>query len=86
MFLDDFTVHGWEGEHLQHRRLCLEKCRVYHLSLNPAKYVFGVSSGALVGHIVIKDGIALDLDKVKAILEAPTPTMAKALSWFLGQI
>ena len=33
-----------------------------------------------------QDGITVDLDKVKAILQAPTPTNAKALSRFLGQI
>ena len=86
VFLDDFAVYSQEGEHLQYLRLCLEKCRVYRLSLNPAKCVFGVSSGALLGHIVSKDGIAVDPDKVKAILEAPAPTTAKALSRFLGQI
>ena len=86
VFLDDFVVYSREGDHLQYLRLCLEKCRVYRLSLNPAKCVFGVSSGALLGHIVSKDGIAVDPDKVKAILEAPAPTTAKALSRFLGQI
>ena len=43
-------------------------------------------SGALLGHIVSKEGIMVDLDKVKEILQAPTPTNAKALSQFLGQI
>ena len=33
-----------------------------------------------------EEGIALDPDKVKAILEAPTPLNGKALSRFLGQI
>ena len=41
------------------------------LSLNPEKCVFRVSSGALLGHIVSKDGIAVDPDKVKAILDQP---------------
>ena len=40
----------------------------------------------MLGHIVSKDGIAVDLDKVKAILDAPAPNNVKALSWFLGQI
>jgi hypothetical protein len=40
----------------------------------------------LLGHIVSKEGIAMDHDKVKAILEAPAPQNAKALSRFLGQI
>ena len=86
VFLDNFAVYSQEGDHLQYLRLYMEKCRVYWLSLNPAKCLFGVSSGALRGHIVSKDGIAVDPDKVKAILEAPAPTTTKALSRFLGQI
>ena len=42
-----------------------------------------VTSGNLLGHIVNKDGIAVDPDKVRTILEAPTPSNAKALSRFL---
>ena len=86
VFLDDFAVYSKKGEHLDHLRLCLEKCRGYRLSLNPAKCIFGVTNDMLLGHIVSKDGIAVDPDKVKAILEAPAPTTAKALSRFLGQI
>ena len=39
-----------------------------------------------MGHIVSRDGIVVEPDKVKAILEVPPPTNAKALSRFLGQI
>mgnify|MGYP000509389692 FL=1 len=45
-----------------------------------------MTSGALLGHIVSEQGIAVDPDKVKAILDAPAPTNAKALSRYLGQI
>ena len=86
VFLDDFAIYSRERDHLQHLRLCLKKCKGYRLSLNPAKCVFGVTSGALLGLIISKDGIAVDPDKVKAILEALAPTTAKASSQFLGQI
>ena len=29
VFLDDFTVYNRKTEHLDHLRLCLEKCREY---------------------------------------------------------
>mgnify|MGYP002775443223 CR=1 FL=1 len=64
----------------------MEKCREYPVSLNPTKCVFGVTSGTLLGHIVSKGGIAVDPNKVRAILEAPVPNYAKALSRFLGQL
>jgi hypothetical protein len=86
VFLDDFAVFGTRKAHLQHVELCLEKCRKARLSLNPAKCAFAVTSGMLLGHVVSKEGIAMDPDKVKAILEAPAPHNAKALSRFLGQI
>ena len=86
VFLDDFVVYSRKADHFEHLRLCPEKCRIGRLSLNPTKCAFGVTSDTLLGHIVNKEGIAVDLDKVRAILEAPTPTNAKALSRFLGQI
>ena len=44
------------------------------------------TSGNLLGHIVSQEGIAMDPDKVQAILNASAPSNAKALSRFLGQI
>ena len=86
VFLDNFTFFGGVSDQLWHIRLFLQKCREARLSLNPAKCAFAVTSDMLLGHIVSKEGIAMDPDKVKAILEAPAPTNAKALSRFLGQI
>ena len=40
VFLDDFAVYSKKGEHLDHLRLCLERCRGYRLSLNLVKCVF----------------------------------------------
>ena len=65
-------------------RLCLQKCREARLSLNTSKCTFAVPRGMLLAHIVSKEGITMDPDKVKAILEAPAPTNAKALSRFIG--
>ena len=86
VFLDDFAVYGTATDHLQQLQLCLERCRVSRLSLNPAKCDFGVTSGSLLGHIVSREGIAVDPNKVTAITQAKTLANAKALSWFLGQI
>ena len=67
-------------------RLCLDRCRQSRLSLNPAKCVFFVTSGNLLGYIVSQEGIAMDPDNVQAILNAPTPSNAKVLNRFLGQM
>lgn len=52
VFLDDFSVFVAEVEHLVHLRKCFLKCRQSHLSLNPTKCVFGVTSGIMLGHVV----------------------------------
>ena len=70
VFLDDFAVYGTRGQHLGHLQLCLERCHTSRLSDNPAKCAFGV----------------VDPNKIMAIIEAKSPTNAKALSHFLGQI
>ena len=74
VFLDDFAIYSHKGEHLDHLRMCLGKCRGSRLILSLTKCVFGVTSWTLLGHILSWDGIAIDLDKVKAILEAPALT------------
>jgi hypothetical protein len=86
VFLDNFAVFVTRKVHLQHVELCRKKCREARLSLNLAKCAFEVTSGLILGHSVSKDRIAMDADKVKAVLEAPAPQNAKALSRFLGHI
>ena len=86
VFLDDFAVYNRKPNHFEPLQLCLDRCLQGRLSLNPTKCAFGVMSGTLLGHIVSRAGIFVDLDKVKAIMKAPPSTNAKALSRFLGQI
>ena len=54
------------------------------MRLNPKKCTFGVTSGKLLGHIVSERGIEVDLEKIKAILDMPTPRNEKEIRGFLG--
>ena len=54
--------------------------------MNLAKCSFGVTSDVLLGHIVSKEGIAVDPGKIDAIIKSPTPENAKQLGRFLGQL
>ena len=58
----------------------------YNLRLNPKKCVFGVTLGKLLGHIVNKRGIEVDLDKIKAIQEIPVPKTEKDVRGFIGKL
>ena len=86
IFLDDFAVYGTIAEHLSHLRLCLGSCRASRLSLNLAKCAFGVTSGALLDHIISKEGIAVDPNKISAIIRIKMWTTANDLNRFLRQI
>jgi hypothetical protein len=63
-----------------------ERCRKYGISLNPTKSILGVDEGKLLGHIITKDGVKMDPERVQVIQRVPLPKTKKALQSFLGQI
>jgi hypothetical protein len=84
----DYAFRGLIGkliEIYQDDLTVFSKDREFGISLNPAKSVFGVTEGKLLGHIITKDGVKLDLERVEAIGKVPLPTSKKALQSFLGQ-
>ena len=62
------------------------RCRKFGMSLNPTKCFFGASYGKLLGHIVFEVGINIDLERVKAIQNLPTPDSKKVIQDFMGKI
>jgi hypothetical protein len=56
------------------------------LFLRREKCHFGKSKVCYLGHIISQHGIALDLEKIIAILDWPHPITLKALKGFLGLI
>ena len=64
----------------------MERCQQGRVSLNLANCAFGVTGGTLLKHIVRWEGITIDPDKVKEIMDAPPLKNIKALNRFLGQI
>ncbi|MCO5592415.1 hypothetical protein L7F22_046418 [Adiantum nelumboides] len=44
-----------------------------------------VQSGRLFGHVISKDSISMDLDKIATVMEAPAPMNSKQCAIFLGQ-
>ena len=86
VFVDDFSVAGERAKHLFQLRLCLQRCRDTRLKLNPAKFAFAIKSGILLGHIVSKEGLSIDPDKVKAIQEMKPPGNPKELERFMGKV
>ena len=87
IYLDDITVFSQsDDEHLKHLRQTFLKCRKFGLSLNPKKSHFAVQEGKLLGHLVSADGIRIDPERVKAILNISLPRSKKDVQSFIGKI
>ena len=68
IYQDDLTVFSKEGDdHVKHLKKVFYRCRKFGISLNPQKSTFGIDEGKLLGHIVFKEGIKIDPERVQAI-------------------
>ena len=72
--------------HLPALRKFFERIRFYKLQLNPKKCAFGVTSRKLFRFMVTQQGIEVDPEKIKAILEMKPPRIEKEIRGFLGRI
>ena len=86
IFMDDFLVFGEKSLHLEHLRKCLQRCRMFRMSLNPFKCAIAVRRGKLLGHIISAEGMLVDFDKIRAVHKAQPPKNLKELMRFLSQI
>ena len=84
VFIDDFAVFSAKQDHIKFLRKTFERCRETNLKLHPGKCFLGMESGLLLGHVVSKSGLEVDLDKVKAILALTAPTNVREIRGFLG--
>lgn len=85
-FLDDWSVFSTEEKHLAALGECMERCRRVCLALNQKKCRFMFPQGRLLGHIVCKEGLKTNPDKVKVTLEMQPSTKVKEVKSFLGHI
>ena len=56
------------------------------MKLNPAKCAFGVSAENFLGFIVNHRGIEANPDKIKAVLDMPSPSGIKEVQHLTGRI
>ncbi|EER11975.1 retrovirus polyprotein, putative [Perkinsus marinus ATCC 50983] len=85
VYLDDILVFSDSMEqHLDHLRQVFDALRAAGLTLSGEKCSLGMSSVHYLGHIFGVDGMRPDPEKVRAIVEWPTPTTCTELRGFLG--
>jgi hypothetical protein len=56
----------------------------FQWKLNPKMYIFGVSSGILLGNIVRREGIRPNQEKVKAVMKMKPPKCVKDIQKLTG--
>ena len=79
-YVDDLVVKTKDRENHPHDlRRVFERLQMHQLKINPLKCAFGVTSGKFLGFIVGKEGIEIDPDKVKAIIQMPPPRNLREL-------
>ena len=85
IYLDDVLVYSRTfSDHLDHLCLVFDRFREAGLKLKPKKCHFGQKSVKFLGHVISKDGVQPDPDKIKAIKEYPVPRRVKDVRAFLG--
>ena len=85
VYLDDLLLFSPSlEEHLLLLEEVLGRLKSYGLKLNPEKCTFFRQSVKCLGHVVSKDGVSTDPDKIAAVTTWPRPTRLKELKSFLG--
>ena len=87
VYVDDMLVKSKRADsHLDVFRETFNTMRKYQMRLNPAKCVFGVSSGKFLRFMVSQRGIEVNPEKVKVILDITSPRKVKEVQRLTRQV
>jgi hypothetical protein len=85
VFLDDILVYSkTEEEHEKHLRMVLQVLREHQLYAKLSKCSFYQRQIHYLGHIISKEGIVVDPEKVEAIREWSMPRNVVEVRSFMG--
>jgi hypothetical protein len=85
VFFDDILIYSksWE-DHVRHVDKVLQLLKEQQLYAKPSKCFFGVKEVEYLVHIVSHEGVKVDPNKIKAMMDWPIPKTLKNLRGFLG--
>ena len=85
-YLDDILIYtnGTLEEHIQHVRKVLVRLQEHELYAKLEKCEFHVRETRFLGFIISPDGVAMDPDRIKTIVEWPVPKSVHDIQVFLG--
>src|ERR1044072_6557019 len=85
VFIDDILVYSKnEEEHREHLRQVLQILRTKKLYANAAKCEFWLEEVKFLGHVISREGIAVDPSKVEAVMAWERPKTVTEIRSFLG--
>ena len=87
VYVDDMIVKSRDRvDHLAALERFFERIKQFKLRLNPKNGTFGVTFGKLIGYMVSERGIEAYPDKIRVILDMPTPRIKREIKGFLGRL
>jgi hypothetical protein len=87
VFIDDILIYSKSREeHEEHLRLVLQVLREHQLYAKFSKCDFFQKQIHYLGHVLSKEGVAVDLDKIRSIMEWPTPKDVSDIRSFMGLV
>jgi hypothetical protein len=85
VFIEDILIYSQsKEEHAGHLRMVLQILREHQLYAKLSKCKFWIDEVLYLGHIINKEGLAMDPKKVADILNWKAPTDARGIKSFIG--
>lgn len=85
VYIDNVIINSKSfKQHIEDIKLVFSILHKYNLKLNRKKCVWAKPEIKILGHVISKDGIKMDSDKIKAIQDMKTPTKVLHIQQFLG--
>ncbi|KAK1652429.1 hypothetical protein QYE76_070234 [Lolium multiflorum] len=85
IFIDDILIYSKDkAEHAEHLRIVLQTLREHQLYAKFSKCEFWLDQVEFLGHVISKDGIAVNPSKVASVLDWEAPKNVKEIRGFLG--
>ena len=85
VFIDDILVYSKSAdEHEIHLRIVLQALREEKLFAKFGKCEFWLNNVVFLGHVISKEGVLVDPQKIEVVVNWPRPTNVTRVRSFLG--
>ena len=85
IFIDDILIYStFKEEHEEHLKIVLQELQEHQIYAKFSKCDFFKDKIQYLGHVVTKQGISVDPEKIRAIEEWPVPKEVTNVRSFMG--